>query len=72
LKKSENIELTDKIIELTDKIIDLKGNITKLENDKLESRRVMIVRQLAQSVQHYMTKQFPADVFKTKFSHFAN
>ena len=49
--------------------IELKGKITQLENDKLESWRVMIVRQLAQSVQHYMTKQFPAGVFKTKFSH---
>ena len=48
---------------------ELKGKITQLESDKLELRRVMIVRQLAQSVQYYMTKQFPADVFKTKFSH---
>jgi len=44
-------------------ITELRGKVTQFENDKLELRRVMLVGQLAQSVQHYKTKQFPAHVF---------
>lgn len=49
-----------------DKLI---AKIGQLESDKLELRRMMIVCQLAQSVQHYIAKQFPPHVFTTKFTH---